>query len=131
MKPWFAAKWMKVFCDRVLDLERRWFEEIKKGKWTREVKGDWGRFRTPEVNGFYTVLACMRWWLVLEQKKDLDSDRASWNWKTVLSDIVWVIKTLAGKEPSEEPVSKKSLRFLRSVTQGIEVQIPRYRDRIT
>ncbi|THU80796.1 hypothetical protein K435DRAFT_694942 [Dendrothele bispora CBS 962.96] len=90
---------------RTLSLEG---PEIGQGKWTREVKGDWGRLITPGVNGFYTVLACMRWWLVLEQKKDLDSNRASWNWKTVLSDIVWVIKTLAGKEPGEEPVSKKA-----------------------
>ncbi|THU96567.1 hypothetical protein K435DRAFT_664214, partial [Dendrothele bispora CBS 962.96] len=90
---------------RTLSLES---PEIRQGKWTREVKGDWGHLRTPGVNGFYMVLTCMRWWLVLEQKKDLDSNRVSWNWKTVLSDIVWVIKTLASKEPGEEPVSKKA-----------------------
>ena len=26
LRPWFAAEQMKVFCDRVSDLERRWFE---------------------------------------------------------------------------------------------------------
>ncbi|THU91227.1 hypothetical protein K435DRAFT_674504 [Dendrothele bispora CBS 962.96] len=81
--------------------------EIKDGEWVREVKGDWDHLRTPGINGLYSVLACMQWWLILEQEEEMDSDMASWNWKKVLSDIVWVIKTMAASKPNEEPVSKK------------------------
>ncbi|THU76634.1 hypothetical protein K435DRAFT_813216 [Dendrothele bispora CBS 962.96] len=68
--------------------------ELKDGQWN-------------PINSLYSVLACMWWWLILEQEEEMDSDMVSWNWKKVLSDIVWVIKTMAASEPNEKPVSKK------------------------
>ncbi|THU89886.1 hypothetical protein K435DRAFT_676974, partial [Dendrothele bispora CBS 962.96] len=116
LEAWLKSK-RKVLCPgpikemTVDDMESDtvvWWSSIQP-KWRTlpwegpEIKDE----QWAEINGLYLVLACMRWWLILEQEEELDSDMVSWNWKKVLSDIVWVIKTMAGREPNEEPVSKK------------------------
>ncbi|THU80354.1 hypothetical protein K435DRAFT_583641, partial [Dendrothele bispora CBS 962.96] len=70
--------------------------ELEGGKWTREVKGDWKALRQPGINGLYSVLACMKWWLLLQHKDldEVDANKASFAWDFVLKDIVWVIDSM-------------------------------------
>jgi hypothetical protein len=87
-------------------------EDLRYGRWTTFVKGEWGPLRNPGINGLYSVFACMRWLLEKHYREEaeaddplegpLDSEHASDHWKAMLDDIQWVVIALRMAEQEEE-----------------------------
>ncbi|THU91985.1 hypothetical protein K435DRAFT_672971, partial [Dendrothele bispora CBS 962.96] len=103
----------KTFGNAVLDwwnaLQPEWraldqeaLVDVAERCWLREVEGQWGKLRCPGINGFSSVLACLRWWLDLEIRGDGEMLA---EWEVMLEDVVWVMDCLARQE--EEPPTKK------------------------
>ncbi|THU82147.1 hypothetical protein K435DRAFT_692084, partial [Dendrothele bispora CBS 962.96] len=81
-------------------------EELPTRAWSQEVKGSWEVLACPGVNGLYSVMACLQWWMILLPSVDGDSDAAPEAWKDLIKDLVFVIDSVA--EEHQCPASKKA-----------------------
>jgi hypothetical protein len=59
--------------------------------WSKESRGDWGTLVCPGNNGIYSVLAYLSWWLRKHPGFTGDCSVASSEWKTLVSDVIWVM----------------------------------------
>ncbi|THV01342.1 hypothetical protein K435DRAFT_573840, partial [Dendrothele bispora CBS 962.96] len=64
--------------------------ELRNYGWVQEVKGSWGDLRHPGVNGLYSLIACMKWWLLLVFQEQEDSEEVPKEWQLMRTDIGWV-----------------------------------------
>ncbi|KAK7032063.1 SERTA domain-containing protein 3 [Paramarasmius palmivorus] len=82
----------------------KWRKKADNGIWIKDGGGDWGPMRCPGLNGFLSVMACLRWWLIQESGGSIAE--ASSSWRAVLDDVCWVMQEL--KKNEEEPARKKA-----------------------
>jgi hypothetical protein len=83
--------------------------------WEREVKGEWGNLRCYGVNGFWSVFALLKWWLMLEQKAeknssgfgDVDCNLSSTYWAQIVEDVVWVVNSIAEDELDKDAKKRR------------------------
>jgi hypothetical protein len=87
-------------------------DDLKEVVWKKKVDGDWRTLNCPGPNGFWSVLALLKWWIMLEQKakmedgfKDVTVESAPDLWVKLLKDVIWVMNQLA--DEAMEPELKK------------------------
>ncbi|KAE9386218.1 hypothetical protein BT96DRAFT_839582 [Gymnopus androsaceus JB14] len=77
-----------------------WCQTGPTGEFLQSGEGDWGFLNASGRNGLLSVLACMNWWLELEEGLDEDPQ-----WVSLLRDVQWVLESLL-KETGEPPRKK-------------------------
>ncbi|KAK7014447.1 SERTA domain-containing protein 3 [Paramarasmius palmivorus] len=80
-----------------------WRTKDANGQWVQSGEGDWGILRCPGLNGFLSVLACLRWWLIQEGATSVSMASAAW--RATFEDVCWVMEELRKSE--EAPARKK------------------------
>ncbi|THU76695.1 hypothetical protein K435DRAFT_569130, partial [Dendrothele bispora CBS 962.96] len=97
-------KELKIWWNELMPVWRKvGTEELEGCEWKKKAEGDWCLLKMPGNNGLYSILACMRWWLLMEEHQ---TAKASSAWKQMLEEVVWVIDSLASSADSENPAKK-------------------------
>jgi hypothetical protein len=50
-------------------------EDIESHDWVKKVKGPWGALKCNGVNGFQSLLALLKWWIILDQEAVVESEK--------------------------------------------------------